>query len=166
MRPARLARLVPLAVIALASVIFSPCVTANIFGDQDYLLLRNLSQRTEVFRRDILDSQRALLYDSQSYQCLDNISRDLENVDANLSESKTLISISGQMVNNMDESFVNKYITEEINYGLKLLSNLRKSVNLSAGHCSNSAIVTTKAQYVLSLFTEIENAFGLLARRI
>lgn len=120
----------------------------------------------EIFLRDILDSQRALLYESQSYECLNNISRDIENVDVNLSELKTIVSISGHMTNNIDESFVNRYITEDTNYGLKLLSNARKSVNLSAGHCSNSAIVTTKAQYLLSLFTEVETALRLLARRI
>jgi hypothetical protein len=160
----RAALTIAAAFLAVASLASS--ALGNTFGEQDYQILRNLSRKIDVMNRDILDSQRALLYQPDSYECLNVISREIENVGANVSELSVLVSISGQMLNPIDESFVNRYITEGVKHGLNLLQLSRKSVNLSSGHCSSSAIVSTKAQYVLSLFTEIENALRLIERRV
>ena len=154
-----------LAVTSLVST-YSSHAIGNTFGEQDYQMLRNLTQKINVMSRDILDSQRALLYQPDSYECLNTIYHEIENVGANVSELSTLVGISGQMVNLFDEAFVNQYITEDIKHGLNLLRISRQSVNQSSGQCSNSAIVTTKAQYVLSLFTEIDNALRLIGRRV
>jgi len=65
-----------------------------------------------------------------------------------------------------DEFFVNLYIKQEVNYTLNGLEISRKSVNSMAGICSASAIVTTKAQYILNKFTEVETMLRLIARRV
>ena len=76
------------------------------------------------------------------------------------------MKISGQMVSPRDEAFVNQYIKEDVNYQLKQLKFSREGVNLSTRDCSNSAIVTTKVQSILSLFIEVENTFRLIAQRV
>ena len=70
------------------------------------------------------------------------------------------------MMNPADETYVNQFIGEDISYGLRSVGLSRQSINLSAGHCASSAIVTTKAQSILYLFTEIESALRLISRRV
>jgi hypothetical protein len=50
-----------LSLAAAVPVTYSPYAAANTFGDRDYQLLRSLLAKAELFQRDILDSQRALL---------------------------------------------------------------------------------------------------------
>ena len=125
----------------------------------------DLGKRIVVLQRDILDSQRALR-PSSAYDCLTEIFHQVEIASYLLQEITVLVNISGDMVNSMDESNVNRSISREVQYGLNQLTNARKTVNLAAGYCSTSAISTTKAQEALSLFTEIENAFRLIGRRV
>ena len=164
MRRAGLTIVALLTVTALTTA-YSPRTNGNTFGNQDYLLLENLGKRTGVFRRDVLDSQRALP-PSSTYECMNEIFHEVDKVEDTLHEITALISTSGGMINSTDELIVNTLISIEANHAVDQLIKLRHGINLSAGYCSNSAIVTTKAQYALSLFTEIENALRLIARRV
>jgi hypothetical protein len=58
MMPIRL--VFPIAAIVLTGI-YSHAAMGNAFGEQDYQILRNLTQKTEVFSRDIVESQRALI---------------------------------------------------------------------------------------------------------
>src|SRR6266481_3491139 len=112
----RAALTIAAAFLAAASLVstYSFRAVGNTFGEQDYQILRNLTRKIEVMSRDILDSQRALIYQPDSYECLNAIYHEIENVGANVSELSTLVSISGKMINALDEEFVNRYITEDV----------------------------------------------------
>jgi hypothetical protein len=156
------------AIVALLAVTLthSPHATGNTFGGQDALLFANLGQRTVVFRRDILDAQHAVPPSSSSHNCLSEIFHEVDIISYILQEMTVLIGTSGEMINPRDEADVNKTISGEVNYSLHELTNARKIVNLTTGYCATSAIVATKAQETLSLFTEIENALHLIERRV
>src|SRR6266851_1701066 len=96
MRRAALTIAAFLVVASLAT--YSSGAIGNTFGEQEYQILRKLTRKIDVMSRDILDSQRALLYQPESYECLNSIWREIEHVGANISELNALVSISGTMV--------------------------------------------------------------------
>jgi hypothetical protein len=138
-------------------------VNENTFSSQDSQRISNIASKLLTMQRYIIDTARPLT-GSNSGDCLMNMHNSLEGVYANLQALETLVLLSSTMVNQQDESTVNRYIVLDVKHSFKSTSTARQSVNGVAGICSGYAIVTTKAQAILYLLTEVESTLQAITR--
>jgi hypothetical protein len=153
-------------IIVTSTVLPATSACANTFNNNDVQLLINLGHQATALRRDLVETQKALMYQQQTYECIEMIFHDLERVDIISDDVSDLVSLSVLMNDSVDETAVNKYLYARIKYALANLDSARRGINLSMSHCSTNAVVSIKGQRVLDFYSSIEYALRQIGRRL
>ena len=150
------------AVIAAGLAFATSGADANTFSPQDVQKISNLVEKTLNLMGDMVETGKHSRSDVR--ECLAGLNDRLNIVYPNLFELVKLIQISTMMVNSKDESIVKQQIDLSLKSNLEFVRVSRQSVNAITGICGMVAIVTTKAQSILYLLTEIESTLRALPR--
>jgi hypothetical protein len=147
---------------------YPPEAAANIFAEQDHLIVDNIVRDASGMQRDLLNSRGAVLgnRDDDANRCLEYLSSNLDEATGYLRELQALITISSQMISPADEYIVNDWVESVANAGTELVDNWEKDVNLSIGQCSRNALVIIKAEGILRFYRQIQPTLQLIFQRV
>jgi hypothetical protein len=124
-----------------------------------------LHRKMLQLRSDVLSAAKGAI-GSRASDCLDNIHQNLEFGSSLVGEIGDLVDISTDMQLAADEATVNQKLAEQIRYSRDQVGNIRESINLYAGYCSNDSLVTEKAREALKMFSEFDVILDSLQSKI
>jgi hypothetical protein len=127
---------------------------------------RRLVQRSLDLQADIIAVQKGLSANSQTFECLSNISHDLDLLSTQFQGISTLVSILRRMVHASDESTVSGELKLELDTFVKQIDLGRRKISLTLGHCSRDAVVVAKGQEVLELYRSLGSFARSTARML
>jgi hypothetical protein len=124
-----------------------------------------LQRKMLQLNSDVLSAAEGAI-GSRASDCLDNIHQNLELGSSLVGEIGDLVDISTDMRLAADEATVNQKLAELIRFSRDQVGDLRKSINLDAGYCSNDSLVTEKAREALKMFSEFDGILDSLHSKI
>jgi hypothetical protein len=127
---------------------------ADALDASDNARMDNLMRKARQLRQDVLNVQSGGSHGGTAWDCLNELSHNLEAVSLRIDWLRSIVTIASSMVDNSDEQAVLKVLNEDANSFLKHIELDRKGINLTAGYCSWNNVAVVKAQEILGFYDE------------
>lgn len=137
---------------------------ANLLNSRDVTPFTHIVQQLLQLMTDINSASRMAKNESQ--ECLMNMFSDIGQIHDEFQKIEEILYISTKMRLAEDEQFVNDTLRLDVGYAKKRLLLQREAINLGAGHCGNSSLVSEKSREALRLFSKANEAIELIASRL
>jgi hypothetical protein len=147
------------------SAFFVSCLaSADALDASDNARIDNLMSKANALRQDVLNVQSRGSHGETAWDCLNQLSHNLETVSLRIDWMRSIVTIASSMVNHSDEQAVVKVLNEDANSFLKDIELDRKGINLTAGYCSWNSVAVAKAQEILELYDEATSVVGSITK--
>jgi len=141
-------------VICLASV--------DALDASDNARMDNLVRKASQLRQDLRNVQSGGSHGGTAWDCLNELSHNLETVSLRIVWLRSIVTIASSMVDDSDKQAVLKVLNEDANSSLKHIKLDRKGINLTAGYCSWNSVAVAKAQEILEFYDEAASVVRLI----
>jgi hypothetical protein len=123
------------------------------------IMLSNISERIHDLSSGISQARKEIssqfVFDKNLQTCADNLFSDV-NIMLSMTNSILLTeSISANMKAEVDESYVNKVLSDELRVDISYFENARALMNDNANLCPNNDVVVSRTQRAISLLNEL-----------
>ena len=129
-------------------------LTAAALDASDNARMGNLVRKAIQLRQDVLNDQSGGSHGGNVWDCLNELSHNLETVSLRIDGLRSIVFIASSMVDNSDEQAVLKVLNEDATSFIKFVELGRKGINLTAGYCSWNSVAVAKAQEILGFYDE------------
>jgi len=143
-------------VICLASV--------DALDASDNARMDNLVRKASQLRQDLRNVQSGGSHGGTAWDCLNELSHNLETVSLRIVWLRSIVTIASSMVDDSDKQAVLKVLNEDANSSLKHIKLDRKGINLTAGYCSWNSVAVVKAQEILGFYDEATSVVGSIMK--
>jgi hypothetical protein len=145
--------------IAAFICLFSISGDAKAIDAASVAILSKISERIHDLSSGISQVRKEMssqfVFDKNLQTCSDNLFSDV-NIILSMTNSILLIaSISANMKATVDESYVNKILSDELRVDISYLENERALMNENASLCPNNDVVVSRTQQAISLLNEL-----------
>jgi hypothetical protein len=127
---------------------------ADALDASDNARMGNLVRKAIQLRQDVVNVQSGGSHGGNAWECLNELSHNLETVSLRIDGLRSIVFIASSMVDNSDEQAVLKVLNEDATSFLKFVERGRKGINLTAGYCSWNSVAVAKAQEILGFYDE------------
>ena len=157
-----------LRILAVLLIIGMVPAHANVFGRQDTPAIEALLQRLLNTQKENQSAGETLLAQraGDDFDCLDKISTEIEKLYAMVSQIDTLLYLSTVMEMPTDEAIVNRSLSLQTRYVLRMMPLQRRTISRHSASCARTPFLATKAQVTLFLLDETERLLQVLSRRL
>jgi hypothetical protein len=147
------------------SAFFIICLaSADALDASDNARMDNLMRKANQLRQDVLNVQSGGSHGGTAWECLNELSHNLETVSLRIDWLRSTVTIASSMVDHSDEQVVLKVLNEDVNSFLKHIELDRKGINLTAGYCSWNSVAVVKAQEILGFYDEATSVVGSIMK--
>ena len=145
------------------SAFFAICLaSADALDASDNARMDNLMRQANQLRQDVLNVQSGGSHGGTAWDCLNELSHNLETVSLRIVWLRSIVTIASSMVDDSDKQAVLKVLNEDANSSLKHIKLDRKGINLTAGYCSWNSVAVAKAQEILEFYDEATSVVRLI----
>jgi hypothetical protein len=119
---------------------------ANAFGKQDIQQITALDQRLLEAQKDDLQAINGFIAQRapDAADCVSQIREGIDAVSSTVSQLSNLVQISSSMAAPLDESLVNRYVANEVDFGLGAIAVNRQSLNRLGAYCGTNPFIAGK----------------------
>jgi hypothetical protein len=122
-------------------------------------IISNISERIHDLSSGISQARKEtsskFVFDKNLQTCFDNLFSDV-NIIFSMSDSIRVIAlISVNMKTVVDESYVNRILSDELRVDISYFENERVLMNENAGLCPNNDVVVSRTRQAISLLDEL-----------
>jgi hypothetical protein len=122
-------------------------------------ILSNISERIHDLGSSVSEDRKEIspqfLFDKNLQTCLDNIFSDINVMFSMTNSIRLIASISANMKAAVDESYVNKILSDELQIDIRYFEKMQTLMNENASLCPNNIVVVSRTRQAISLLDEL-----------
>jgi hypothetical protein len=140
--------------------------SANVLREDDLSVLMKIDGAIIETTSDVLQTARPMDKNSVVFACLESLLQDLSIMSSGVEHLQSLVFIGAGTIDSSDERLVLDVFKVAADGVLNYLTTARGHTNFVAGICSQSTLVTTKADRALKLLDNSTAAIKSMLRRL